>query len=39
MVRNDQPYTDADRKDDTSFTSLFIWAVIWIAVLLAMLPH
>lgn len=37
MVRRDQPYTD--RKDDTRVTSLFIWAVIWIAALFAMLPH
>ena len=39
MIRVDQPYTCAKPKDSSSLASFFIWAVIWIAVLLAVLPR
>jgi hypothetical protein len=39
MIRVDQPYTSAKPKDGSSLASFFIWAVIWVAVLLAVLPR
>jgi hypothetical protein len=39
MIRTDQPYTNAKREDGASAMAFLIWAVIWIAVLLALFPH
>lgn len=39
MIRVDQPYTSAKPRDGSTLASFFIWAVIWLAVLLAVLPR